>query len=106
MNSDTNQKIVDAYQQLKDTLLANEFGMMKYFYYQHGLVINSKVCYVDFHDDDKYMEVFFEGGYIGVNSKNDIKKAQPPSNLITDYEVCFSLTNEYGGHIGFLYVSK
>lgn len=69
-------------------------------------VIDSPVTNTERYYDEAGVKVSFNGGNFHIWAENEISKCLRPANLIIDCEVCFNLKNEYGQHIGYLYIDK
>jgi hypothetical protein len=88
------------YNELKRYLL-NEDITKTYHYYRFGLCIISTVQGME--DNGSGIEILIDGGVITVWSDSMITRVLRPANLIKDCENCYSLTNEYGEPIGYVY---
>lgn len=75
---------------------------VRFHYFKHGLYINALVEEVKPYMTDG-VQVLFSGGDITLWKHNKINKIRRPDNLIIDCENCYSIKNEHGEAIGFLY---
>lgn len=79
---------------------------LKYHLYKNGLFIVSTVEGVEALYGDAGIKISFKGGVLNIWAENEISKCFRPANLMIECETCFSLSNEYGKYIGYLYTEK
>lgn len=93
------------FQEFKNKIQAAE-GLI-FHYYKHDFVITSPVETIELYYGEEAIKINFSGGNIIVWAKDDaITKVDRPSMLIVECEFCYSLQNEYGDGIGYLYKKK
>lgn len=87
------------YDELKNYMLDDT--PKKYHYYKNGLIINAAITEVK--DNSNGIEFGCKGLRITVWDDNKIIKCRRPSNLICECDNCYSLMNEFGEPIGYVY---
>lgn len=95
-----------SYAKFKEFVFSTDPEEMVFNTDRPGLLIVSQVLSVEDYYNDNGIRVHFKGGNFHVWNDNKIIQCPRPGNLIVECEICFSLNNEHGDHIGFLYVPK
>jgi hypothetical protein len=90
----------DFYEEFKKYIL-NMNTPKTFHFYKFGLCIISPVTGIE--DIGSGLEIKIDGGNVTIWDDSLINKVSRPANLIRECENCYSLTNEYGEPIGYVY---
>ena len=75
-----------------------------FHFFTFGFNITTEVINYEIKDDCIFL--YIHDGKIIIGEDYKIEKCCRPSNLIIECEHCFSLTNNYDKHIGYIYCLK
>lgn len=77
-----------------------------YHFYRHGMIIRTEIVTVEPLHEDAGIKFSFKDGTIDFWAKSKLLKVSRPSMLLTNCEACYSLYNEYGEQIGYIYTTR
>lgn len=72
-----------------------------FYFYKFGLLVKLPVLKVIDKEDFITLNFANNGGYIHVFVEH-MQKVRRPGNIISKFDWCYSLKNDYGDHIGYI----